>query len=117
MIGVADSVHATCLARLSGSLWPSSCGCPGPSRVGYKVRGTFASILASADPAMPVSEYTLPPPVYLPSSGGYTSSRLVSEVSLLPLRSRRLTNLRAALPSARIRVSSVQHRRGREVGR
>lgn len=40
-----------------------------------------ASIRANADAPMSVSKYTLPPPVYLPSSGGYTSSRLVSEVS------------------------------------
>src|SRR6266478_2566355 len=40
-----------------------------------------ASIQANGDAPMSVSKYTLPPPVYLPSSGGYTSSRLVSEVS------------------------------------
>lgn len=30
---------------------------------------------------MTAPKYTLPPPIYLPSSGGYTSSRLTQEVS------------------------------------
>jgi len=82
VIGVADSVHATGLARLFEPFCPPSCSCLGPSRVGYKVSGTSASILVNADPTMSIPKYILPPPVYLPSSGGHTSSRLVSEVSL-----------------------------------
>lgn len=31
---------------------------------------------------MTISNYTLPPPIYLPSSGGYTSSRFVEDVSV-----------------------------------
>jgi len=82
VIGVADSVHATVWARLFGSLCPSSCGCFDSSRVEYKVGGASASILSNPDPTMSVSKYTLPLPVYLPSSGGHTHSRIASEVSL-----------------------------------
>jgi len=34
-----------------------------------------------ANVPMTPSKYTLPPPIYLPSSGGYTSSRFVEDVS------------------------------------
>ena len=49
----------------------------------YKVSDMSASTQTDADTAMSISKYTLPPPIYLPSSGGYTSSRLASEVSSL----------------------------------
>ncbi|KAF9647794.1 hypothetical protein BDM02DRAFT_3116536 [Thelephora ganbajun] len=34
---------------------------------------------------MTVPNYTLPPPIYLPSSGGYTISRFIEDVSALRL--------------------------------
>lgn len=43
--------------------------------------GTSASTQTNSDTTMPVPTDTLPLPIYLPSSGGCTSSRLVSEVS------------------------------------
>ena len=48
-------------------------------REGYKV--SEMSTQADTGTAMNAPKYTLPPPVYLPSSGGYTSSRLTQEVS------------------------------------
>lgn len=65
-----------------GSLWPASRSHLSPPRVGYKVSKTSVPMQVSVDSTMSVSKYTLPCPVYLPSSGGYTSSRLASEVSL-----------------------------------
>ena len=38
--------------------------------------------LTLANVPMTPSKYTLPPPIYLPSSGGYTSSRFVEDVSV-----------------------------------
>jgi hypothetical protein len=42
-------------------------------------------MLINVDSKMSSPKYTLPCPVYLPSSGGHTSSRLASEVSFTPL--------------------------------
>jgi hypothetical protein len=75
-----------------GPLWPASHGHLGSSRVGYKVIGSLAMIQTNVDADMSASKYTLPCPVYLPSSGGYTSSRLSSEVSSFTISSCILTH-------------------------
>jgi len=42
---------------------------------------SFTVIPTSVNSPMTVSKYTLPPPIYLPSSGGFTSSRFIEDVS------------------------------------
>lgn len=61
---------------------PLSHGHPCPSRVVYKVSKALGIDTINVHTVMSGSKHMLPPPVYLPSSGGYTSSRLASEVSL-----------------------------------
>ena len=42
---------------------------------------TPAVVRMPADTPMTAFNYTLPPPIYLPSSGGYTGSRFTEDVS------------------------------------
>jgi hypothetical protein len=53
-----------------------------PSLDAYKTSETTTGV--DAGTSMSTPKYTLPPPVYLPSSGGYTTSRLTQEVSAQP---------------------------------
>ena len=44
---------------------------------------TSALVQMPVDIPMTALNYTLPPPIYLPSSGGYTGSRFTEDVSVL----------------------------------
>ena len=73
LFGIAPTLHL-CLFLSKATFGPD----------GFDIRRLeMASAVAPtfANIPMTISNYTLPPPIYLPSSGGYTSSRFVEDVS------------------------------------
>lgn len=88
-------------------------------REGYKAKEMSTQV--DTGTIMGAPKYTLPPPVYLPSSGGYTSSRLTQEVSAsscyeiqASTHTSRLAGL--ALPSSCFCIPPMERGRGRKVG-
>ena len=52
-----------------------------PNRPRYKATTDLRGRPTLSESIMTALNYTLPPPIYLPSSGGYTSSRFTEDVS------------------------------------